>query len=335
MTELNHSCYVNKIRAELPPCAFLPAPRKLWIIFGHLALVVSAYLTLRFSSSMIVGLFLALVIGHSLACMGFLTHELAHGAIVRSRRIRYALEFLFWGLNLIPATVWRRVHNQTHHIHANTPRDPDRPFVESEETVRTRWYTRLFYPNRRSVAWNPLVALHLVGYTARNVVAAFYRPPGKPEVVPAVPSYTTRQRAFIGLEILGIVAIQAGVFLLVGRSWVAYLWASPLAYAVTSAVAMGYIFTNHFLNPVTETHDPLLGTTSVIVPHFVDRIHIHFSLHTEHHLFPGMNSDFYPLVAKALVEHFPERYHRLPLGSAWQQLWKREAFPGMQLRDKI
>ena len=326
MTEFSHNDYVREIKAGLPPRAFLPAPQKLWIMLAHLALVVAAYVVLRFHSTVIIGLPLALVIGHSLACLGFLAHELAHGAIVRSRPLRYALEFFFWGITLIPATVWRRVHNQTHHIHANTPGDPDRPFLPTEETVRTRWYTRLFYPNRRSLPWNPLVALHLVGYTTRNVVAAFYRPPGKPDVVPAVPRYSVRQRVFIALELLGILSIQVGVFLLVGRNWVAYLWASPVAYAVTSTVAMGYIFTNHFLNPITETHDPLLGTTSVSVPSIMDRIHVHFSLHTEHHLFPGMNSDFYPQVAAALKEQFPERYHHLPLWSAWRQLWKREAF---------
>ncbi|MBA3352104.1 MAG: fatty acid desaturase [Blastocatellia bacterium] len=330
MTELSHNDYIRRIRAELPPGAFSPAPRKLWIMFGHLALVVCAYCIFRFGPSVLVAFFLTLVIGHSLACLGFLTHELAHGAIVRSRPLRYALEVFFWGLNLIPATVWRRVHNQTHHIHANTPRDPDRPFLRSEESASTRWYTRLFFPNRRSLRWNPLVALHLVAYTTRNAVAAFYRPPAKPSVVPAVPGYSMRQRAMIVLELIGIVVIQAGVFLLVGRNWSAYLWASPIAYAVTSAVAMSYIFTNHFLNPISQTHDPLLGTTSVIVPSIIDRLHVHFSLHTEHHLFPSMNSDYYPLVASALRERFPDRYNRLPMLSAWKKLWRREVFSELE-----
>ena len=326
MAELRHTDYVRAIKKELPSAAFSPAPQKLLIMLGHLSLIILAYLALRLSSTIWLRLSLAMLIGHSLTCIGFLTHELAHGAIIRARRVRYALECFFWGINLIPATVWRRVHNHTHHLHANTPRDPDRPFFESEQSPLTRWYTRLLYPGRCALRWNPLVALHLVGYTTRNTIAAFYRPPAKPAVVPSVPRYSLAQRVAILCELVAILAIQGGVFLTVGCDWTAYLWASPIAYLFTSAVAMTYIFTNHFLNPVSEVHDPLLHTTSVTVPSFVDRLHVHFSLHTEHHLFPSLNSDYYPLVAASLRRHYSDRYHCLPLSSAWKQLWRRKCF---------
>lgn len=326
MNALSHSDYIRVIRSELPKEAFSPAPAKLFRMSGYLALVVSGYLALRFTDSLAWRALLSLFIGHTFACLAFLTHELAHGVIVRPRLPRYVLEYFFWGLLLIPATVWRRVHNHTHHAHASTPQDPDRAFLRSEESRLTRWYTRIFYPNHRGPRWNPLVAFHLIPYVARNVIAAFFPPDTRLPFVPAVPHYSARQRLAVITEILGICALQAGVFALVGGDWTVYLWASPIAYLFTSAVTMAYIFTNHFLNPLSEASDPVLGTTSVIVPRVLDGLHEHFSLHTEHHLFPTMNSDYYPLVATALEKHFPERYNRIGLVAAWKRLWHGEEF---------
>jgi fatty acid desaturase len=72
-----------------------------------------------------------------------------------------------------------------------------------------------------------------------------------------------------------------------------------------------YVFTNHFANAVLDSADPLAGTTSVIVSPLLDRLHLNFSFHTEHHLFPAMDSRFLPLVSRLLEEHFPARYHRI------------------------
>jgi fatty acid desaturase len=334
MEPLSHSHYRRRVKDELPPEAFAAAPRKLVRMVVLLLLVVAGYATIRACDSLWCRVLLSLAIGHTLACLAFLTHELAHGAIVRARLPRYLLECLFWGLLLIPATVWRRVHNHTHHAHASTPRDPDRAFLRAEESLATRCYTRIFYPHRRGPRWNPMVALHLAPYVARNVAAAFWPARRKPCVVPAVPEYSMRQRLAIVLEIAAIAGIQAAVFWGLGASWQAWFWASPAAYGVTSAVTMTYIFTNHFLNPISESADPLLGTTSLTVPAVFDRLHAHFSLHTEHHLFPSMNSDYYPLVAEALRQHFPDRYQRLGLIPAWQRLWQGEEFHETGTRDE-
>ena len=58
----------------------------------------------------------------------------------------------------------------------------------------------------------------------------------------------------------------------------------------------------------------------VAVPPTFNWLHSNFSYHAEHHLFPAMNSDYYPLVSDLLREHFGEHYHRLTIGSAWTAL---------------
>jgi fatty acid desaturase len=317
------SDYTRELRALLPASAFVAAPRKLWLLLAHLVIVICGYLGFRHSTSVIAFGLLALLIGHAMACIAFLTHELSHNTIVRSR---YPLEVFFWALNLIPATVWRRVHNQAHHIHANTTEDPDRKYLASEDSVVTRWYSRIFYPHRHTVRWNPLVAFHFVPYILRNTLAAFYPNSRKPALVPFKPFYTPRQRISVLAELLAIVIIQIVVFHLVGSRWSAYLWASLAVVLITSAIVMAYVFTNHFLNPLAEITDPLTTTTSVVVSPLCDLLHSNFSYHTEHHLFPHMNSDFYPEVSKILEQRYPDRYYRVPIGEAWHLLWMGDQY---------
>jgi fatty acid desaturase len=322
----SHSDYAKELRRVLPAEAFAAAPRKLWLLFAHLLIIAGGYIGFCNTSSLLIFAILSLLIGHSMACIAFLAHELSHNTIVRYRPLRYCLEVFFWALNLIPATVWRRVHNQTHHVHTNTPEDPDRQFLASEESFITRWYSRIFYPHRHTLRWNPLVAFHFVPYILRNTIAAFYPNSTKPALVPFKPSYTFKQRVSIFFELAVIVGVQIGIFHIVGARWVAYFWASPIVVLLTSAVVMAYVFTNHFLNPLGEINDPLAATTSIVVSPLFDRLHSNFSYHTEHHLFPQMNSDFYLQVSKLLEQQYPGRYHRVPIGEAWHTLWTGEEY---------
>ena len=105
-----------------------------------------------------------------------------------------------------------------------------------------------------------------------------------------------------------------------------YFFAVGLPLLVASSVSMAYIWTNHLLNPLCEHTDPLIGSTSVIVPRWADWLHDNFSYHTEHHIFPGMNPRYYPEVAKLLQLHFPDRYNRIPFGEAWRRIWQQEEY---------
>jgi fatty acid desaturase len=327
---MSQADYVHALKSHLPSHVFKPQARKLWVILAHLIVIGAGYTAFRFTSSIVVCLPLSLVIGHSLMCLVFLAHELSHNTIIRRPSVQYPLEALLWGLNLIPATMWRRLHNQSHHIYGNTLRDPDRFFLKSEleapDGRLRRWYTRLFFPHRSTSKWNPLVGFHFVTYVVRHLLAVFYPRERRPTVVTYKPAYTRRQRLRIASEVVAIACFQYGIFLAVGESWPAYAWASPIAILFTSTFAMSYIWTNHYLHGLHEIHDPVMGSTSVEVPPLMDWLHSNFSYHTEHHLFPNVNADFYPLVSKLLIELYPARYHRLPMSEAWRLLWKGEQY---------
>jgi len=315
---------IRKIRESLPVEAFQPATRRLWHLPAHAALIAASYAMIRRVPAS--GPLAAIVIGHSLACLAFVGHEISHNAVVRHRGVKYVLEFLLFGINMAPATMWNRLHNDAHHSHANTLEDPDRPFVSDEHGWATRWYAALFYPARESWAANGLVFAHFVSYLLRNIASVFYVGRAKPAVCTRKAEYRPAEKRRIVVELAAMLLMQYGVWRVCGASWINYFWVSPAALCVASAVIMAYVFTNHFLNPISHEHDPLSGTTSVRVPKLFDRLHCNFSFHTEHHLFPAMNSNYYPLVSEALKEDAPEAYCQLDFADAWRQLWQQPRF---------
>ncbi|MEQ1593453.1 MAG: fatty acid desaturase [Thiobacillaceae bacterium] len=250
----------------------------------------------------------------------------SHNAIIRHRYGRALLEFLLWGLNGVPVILWQRLHNQTHHAETNTMKDTDRLFVEKERSTSTTFYARLFLPSRSTLKYNPLVLFHFVTYIVRHSVSALMPGAAKLPIVTSKPKYSARQysQLLAGIGFIGL--LQTGIWFIVGQDWGRYVWASPIALLVTSSVVMTYIFTNHHLNPLCEFSDPLVGSTSVIVPNWMDWLHDNFSYHTEHHVFPGMNPKFFPEVSRLLHEHFPDRYNRIPLREAWKRIWLQDEF---------
>ena len=318
--------YVRVLRPLLPVEAFRPNSRHLIRIAVHTGIIAAGYYVLCASSPTYFWILVSLLIGHSLACILFLAHDVSHNSVVRNRSFRCFLELLLWGANLIPPTLWHRVHNHSHHLETNTVNDPDRLYRAIEGTAFNRLYMRLCFANRKTPGHHPFVLFSFVPYIFRNLITSLLPGTLKPSIVTFKPKYTARQKTAILFEVVVIAAAQIGMWYLMDRSLLRYFCAVPLPLLIASSVAMTYIFTNHFLNPLCEQTDPLVGSTSVIVPRWMDWLHDNFSYHTEHHVFPGMNPRYYPQVSCLLQSHFPERYNRLPLKEAWRRLWLQDEF---------
>ncbi len=318
--------YARVIRPLLPGDAFLPGRDRLWRMAVHFALVGTCWWIIRTSGHPLVWALAAVVLGHSQICLAFIAHDTSHGAVVRSRPLRRVLELLLWGQMAVPPTLWRRIHNKTHHLETNTVHDTDRSFRRSERTWATWVYTRLFFPNRQTPLRHPIWTAHFLTYFLRHAITGLLPGRVKLPIVTHKPAFTTREKMCIVAEIALIGGFYYGLWCFVGRDAWRFLWAVPVPLLVDSTVGMLYIFTNHFLNPLCERTDPLLGSTSVIVPRWMDWLHDNFSYHTEHHVFPGMSPRWYPEVSKLLQEHFPDRYNRLPLAEAWRRLWQKDEF---------
>ncbi len=313
-----HTDYVRTLMPLLPREAFVPNPRKLYVIAFHIAIVVIGVAACRFIDKSYWPL-LSIPIGISMGAMAFLAHDVSHRSVVRDRRLLYLTELAIWGILFIPPTVWRRVH-ASHHVHTNGPDDPDRRFLREELTPVTTAYAVTFFPNRW-LRYNIICLLHFIAYSFRHTFTAFYSGRNKPDSVTAKPAYSRNDKFRIAFEIGYIAVLQLALAWLAGSA-TAYCWAVLIPIVMMSAAVSFYFFTNHSLNPLNEDGDILAATTSVVVPRPFNVLHSNFSYHAEHHLFPHMNSDYYPLVGQLIEQKFPASYQRIPVLSAWSQLWK-------------
>ena len=321
---------IKELRNALPEEAFEPAPKRLIILFVHAVLVACGFYFAGHTKSAMALILFGTIAGHSLAAIGFLSHELTHGVIIRNKQFLFFAEKFFWGIALVSPTMWRRAHNQTHHPYLNTPKDCDRRFLETEKTTFHRWYVFLIYPNAEMFPWNPLIWTYMNLYFLRNTIAVFLNGGKCIPIVPAMPCYRKGDGRKVMLDVLFILAIFCMLFFVGGFSLIRFSEMIVVSQLVASIIVMAYIFTNHMLNPITTESDAIGGSTSVIVPAWLDWLHTHYSYHTEHHVFPTLNSDYYPQLSLLLQKRFPDKYRRIPIRDAWRQLWKTPPFASVR-----
>jgi fatty acid desaturase len=288
------------IAAELPRAAFVRRPLRALLVFPLVAFIAGAsalLLTPALPWYLVVPTLLALA--NAYVALMFFGHEVAHGATVRSQRLQDAVLWVSCAIFVVSSHLWRHWHNRLHHGRTNVPgADPDR-YDLVDDLARTppfiRWLTTRFAPG--SGRW-PSAFYFFIAFTVHGQSVLWH--------------YSRRQRfgGFRWTRALGETAVVAacwvGLGLAVGPRGALLIIVIPMLLA--NAIVMAYITTNHMLRPLTEAPECLATTMSVTTLRAIDAIHLHFSHHVEHHLFPAMSHRYYPLVRKSLRRHAPERY---------------------------
>jgi len=239
--------------------------------------------------------------------------------IVRPRAVGLAGLALLW----MPPTLWQAVHNREHHGHTNSLRDPDRSYLERQPASWGKWIQHRFTPSDEVSGIGLVLSLASAWgvHNLRTIASVLLVPDGSAAFPPAPFRVSRRERRRIALELLAIVGLHAAV--------VASLGAGPLLLLLLGyflpiwigyAGAIAYIYTNHLLCPLGRCNDPLANTLSLRLPPLLDLLHLNFSHHVEHHIFPGLNSSHYPQVRRLLQERYPDRYQLLDGGAAWRLL---------------
>ena len=118
-----------------------------------------------------------------------------------------------------------------------------------------------------------------------------------------------------------MLAFWVALALLVGARGFLFIYVLPVL--VANALVMSYIATNHFLNPLTDINDPLVNTLSVTSPRWIEKLHLGFGYHVEHHLFPTVSGQHGPAVRAVLVGLYGDRYLSLPHVQALRLLYTR------------
>jgi fatty acid desaturase len=287
---------------RLPLESFRPQPRRCLLLIPLVTLAVGLSVALVANDWPVpVMLVVAVVIGNLYGSLMFLTHEIGHGATVRSQKLALLLMYPGCAVFLFSPHLWIVWHNRSHHHHTNRPdEDPDsygslRVFDDAPRWRQqgTRWYPGpgFLYSG---------VCLLLTGFFFWQAQSVLWI---KSRVLPGYASFRRRRAIVDSIAMLGFwtaVAAASGVkgivFIILIPMWVA------------NGVVLSYVATNHMLRPLSATSDILKTTMGVTTLRFVDHLHFHFSHHVEHHLFPSMPTSRAPAARQVLADAFPDEY---------------------------
>ncbi len=319
--------YAKILRPLLPVEAFAPDPRKLVILFTNLIVLILGWaiatqldhLPLYF---LLLYLPLAVVMGNSVIVLLFTSHNIMHGSVIRNSRLIHILSLLGLTMLWMPPTLWKAVHNQTHHTKTNSLADTDRNYLYEQPKTWGKGIQNLFVP---SLGVNPIYLT--VGmmtawgvWNFRNLTSVLLFNGKSADYVPAAFTMSAKKRIAIVGELSVILTIHLIILACLQFSPLKILFGYLLPISIGYAGLIFYIYTNHMACRMTSVNDPLINSISLRVPKLVDKLHLNFSYHTEHHIFPGMNSDYYPLVQELLKIHYPGRMNLLNAGDAWRLL---------------
>ncbi|MEG3859631.1 fatty acid desaturase [Microcoleus sp. herbarium12] len=326
-TLIHQSTYIKKLRPLLPPEAFEPDPSKLGILLINLGILllgwgIADYLDRWSVYFLWLYLPLAAIMGNSIIVLLFSSHDLMHGSVQKKSRLTYPIAFLGLSMLLMPPTQWKSLHNLVHHNTTNSLADPDRNYLHQQPDTWGKWIQNLFVP---SVEVNPLwLIVGMAGAWAvhnfRNVSSVLLFNNKSVDYVPAAFTVSPKDRSTIGWECLGILGIHLSILFYLDFNPIKVTLAYILPIAIGHAGAMFYIYTNHMGCRMTSINDPLINSASLRLPKIFDLLHLNFSYHTEHHIFPSINSNYYPMVQELLQIHYPERMNLIDAGEAWRLL---------------
>ncbi|MBH0228869.1 fatty acid desaturase family protein [Halobacillus yeomjeoni] len=302
--------YAKRVAKYMPEGVFKPVPARLWGGLAYLLIVIAGFLTIGFSDwNPLLYIPISIVLGASFAGMGFLGHEILHGTVIKQPLLRDILGAIaFWPLSTGPK-LWRKWHNLNHHIHTqDDEKDPDSwPTIEKIKKMKIfQWIYKLPFFVRAFFGFASLS----FQFTAHSLHMFFL----------FVTDFKKKKQPEVWMQTIMPWASWIGLLFIVGFGKWIFMFLIPLI--IANMIVMGYISTNHRLNPLVPVNDPLANSLTVTVPKWVDVIHFNFSYHTEHHLFPGMSPKHYPLVKEKIKEMWPERYHEMPMGRALKALWQ-------------
>jgi fatty acid desaturase len=321
--------FARELRPLLPPEAFRADPSRLTLVLINLAILALGWLMasrLEYWPPLAWLAFLPIILAmaNAVVVLLFATHDLLHGSAIRGQRRRRWVGFLGLAVLWMPPTLWQAVHNRQHHAHTNSLADPDRSYLESQPATWGKRIQHAFVPSDQVTPLGLALGMGAAWWVhnLRTMLSVLLGPylTGATAIVPAPFGVSRRERRAILLELLLIITIHAGVITLIGLRPLPLVLGYGLPLALGYAVAMAYIFTNHMLCPLDEENDPLANSVSLRLPAYLDFLHLNFSHHVEHHIFPGMNADFYPMLRQVLLERYPDRYQLLSGREAWNLL---------------
>ncbi len=324
---ISQATYAKQLRPLLPQEAFNPDGSKLVVLLINIAILLLGWgiaAQLDRWPPQLIWLYLpfAIVMANAVIVLLFCGHDLMHGSVIRDSRIIRLVTLFSQAILWMPPTLWKTLHNRVHHNQTNALNDPDRSFFYREPNVLGKRAQDFVAP---SSTVSPLglvvgMATAWVIYAYRHLAAVLiYRDEDCPHVTARFPMQP-KERRTIWAELALTTLLHLGLLTYLKFDPVKLILAYFLPIGLGYSGMIFYIYTNHLLCPITNVNDPLINSVSIKVPKLLDLLHFNFSYHTEHHIFPGLNSDYYPQVRDCLTRLYPERMSFLTARDAWRLL---------------
>ena len=331
LTLIRQADYVKTLKVFLPKAAFQANADRVIILLINLAILmlgwgIASHLDQWAWYALWLYLPLTLVMANSVVVLLFSVHDVMHSSLIKNRYLLHLLSLLALTPMWMPPTLWRILHNQVHHSHTNSLKDPDRKYLDSQPMTWGKWIQNFIAPsskvNRVLMTIGMMFAWGIHGF--RNLTSILLFNSDHVNYVPASFTVKSKERIAIALETLIILSFHFCVL--------DYLQFDPLKLMLSYFLPIGlgyagiifYVYTNHMLCPMTEVNDPLVNSTSIKVPAFLNALHFNFSYHAEHHIFPGLNSNYYPMLQELIKIHYPTQTgYILGMQEAWKGLLTR------------
>ncbi len=317
--------YAKKLRPGLPPEAFMPDRSKVVILLINLTILllgwgIASHLDRWPTALLWLYLPVTLIMGNSVTVLTFGSHDLMHTGIIKNPYCLRMVSLLGFAMGWMPPTLWKNVHNRLHHLRTNALGDPDRNYLHQQPNTLGKWIQDLVAPSQMVNPFWLIIGMASAWSisTFRNLSSVLLFNSEDVNYVPAAFKVRPEERREIALEFLIIFMLHISILAYLQFNLLKLALSYFLPIAIGYAGIIFYVYTNHMLSPMTSINDPLANSISIKVPKLFDLLHLNFSYHAEHHIFPGLNSDYYPLVQNLIKTHYPERSHYI-LGAreAW------------------
>jgi len=317
--------YTKKLRSLLPTEAFLPNHSRVWILLINAAILIlgwgiASYLNQWSWYLLWLYLPFSLVMGNSIIVLLFSTHDILHSKAIRHPFLRWVVSLIGLTMLWMPPTFWKVVHNREHHNKTNSLSDPDRNYLYKQPNNWGKWIQNLFVPSSEVRSFWLVVGMgHAWGvHTFRNLSSVLLFNNELTQYTPTAFKVSSKERRAIALELFLIIGVHLAILFYLDFHPIKIILSYFLPIWIGYAGIMFYIYTNHMLCRLTSVNDPLINSVSIRIPKIFDVLHLNFSYHTEHHIFPGINSDYYPRVQTLLQTHYGDRFNLLDAGEAWR-----------------
>lgn len=316
------SFYNQRLRVLLDPAVFEPFPlRMLWFL-GYVAVVAASFLMIaNFEAVMpaaewyvvwpIKGL-LGITAGICIGALGFFSHEVMHGSVVRSRVGQDVLGFFGFMPWLISPTFWKFWHNQLHHGKTQAIIvDPDA--FPTLKIFKHSKFMKFMYPYMPGSGYLRSYTYFFFWFSFHVLVAQTYM-----RFRNSVYERLNHRR--VTVEAIAQTAVWAGILYALGPANLVWTWVIP--FVTQNYFAMSYIATNHNLSPLTRVNDPLVNSLTVTTFAPFEWIALNFGYHVEHHVFPTINGIHAKKIHKLLKQEFKDDFLYMPKFQAMKALYK-------------